>query len=348
MKRKGLFASTIVLLVLALASPPAFAIPPPPPPRQPPAASRQAREAEDEGEGEEDEGEEKKKGKDEGKEEGKEEGTEGEEPKEGEEPQEGEEGKAEKKKGGSGFTKDEADELNALQEVSVLELDQKSPRFISKGKDAPPFIMVRPPAAKPAKSSDKAGKKAVQVDGSRWGFVDLEARRKRRVSWFEKFIAHHEKIHSDEGAPESDREESRKKVNMARARKSLELKELDQTLCQVELPGKAGVFLRVISKDRPAGVTEKNIREGIKNGLEKADGKVISERAETWRGKKAPGYTFIGEVGGTSWLRQTYFLVPKPKGAMAIVYFECQAPKGQLDDQMEKEFEAFIRGTQFN
>ena len=105
----------------------------------------------------------------------------------------------------------------------------------------------------------------------------------------------------------------------------------------------------VRDQDRPAGGGEKNIRDSLRRQLQDQNGFTLQvERPESWLGKKIPGHTFIAEKAGT-WHRLTYFIVPKPRNTGAsIVYFECWAPKSAVGDQLEKEFDAFIRGVQFS
>jgi hypothetical protein len=246
--------------------------------------------------------------------------------------------------------------IEELKKVAPGELDQASPRFISK--EPFPFMVLRPGASpkgqKTVASSRSKSAKDAAIDGSRWGFVDLAARKKRVAAYWDALTAVREKVVADEKASAEDREQARKEILRIRALKANELKTLDIPL-RLELATNSGVYLKVYVQDRPPG-GDKVIRDLMKRQMAAQGFEVSGERPETARGKRTPGYTFTAEGSPqksdgsreTLWRRLTFFMVPKPKGnGSALLCFECYAPKAALDDQIEKELEAFIRATQF-
>ncbi len=241
-------------------------------------------------------------------------------------------------------SKEEAQELNELRTPSPLELDSSKPRFISR--DIPAFAMIRPPAIRKKQAKNF-------LDGSRWGFVDFAMRKRRIETWYDKYMALLQKKMDDEKAPEEERNLARKQFVFLRAQKAKRLRELEKIRCQVELVGKENVFLQLTSQDRPPGQSEKALREQMTEFLGRSGYKVVSEKPESAWGSRVPAYTFFAEGRGSGggedfWIRQTYVLVPKPRRrGVSIVTFFCQAPKSQIDDQMKREFEAFILGTRF-
>ncbi|MGH9361504.1 MAG: hypothetical protein ACRD2T_06265, partial [Thermoanaerobaculia bacterium] len=152
---------------------------------------------------------------------------------------------------------------------SPLEHDRTSPRFVAK--DLPSFVILRPGAAAGAKGARPGAKKAAgkdpPVDGSLWGFVDFEARKRRIGGQFDQEIARHEKVMKDEKASEEEREQARKQVVYYTAQKKKRLKEEEKARCQVELVSNPRVYLRIHQQDRPAGVGEKNIRDQFRDRI---------------------------------------------------------------------------------
>lgn len=248
-------------------------------------------------------------------------------------------------------------EIRELQEISLLELDTSSPKFISK--DDPPFQVLRPGASpkggKP-KPAPKAKAKNVVPDGSRWGFVDFALRKKRIGTLYDKAISLYEKVAADGNRKEDDRSKAEKQFRFLKAQKNLALKNLEKARCQIELQGKEkSVWLRITTQDKPVEGGEKQLKDAMRSSLTKEGWKIIKEQPETGRGKRSPGHTFFGEVeqaqgspeAGAIWLRQTYFMAPKKKSGLALFIFRCQAPKDLVNEQLEKDFEAFIQQTQF-
>jgi hypothetical protein len=309
-----------------------------------------AEEEEEEDEGKEEEGKtpdgKEKKGKVKGKEgegEGEEEGKKGEDEKaEGKKAEKDEDGKIQ-------LTREESEELRTLREPGLTELDFKKVREISK--ESPALMVTKPGGGKAPKVS-KSAKKKVQIDSSRWGFVDLARRKKRIEMFYDKWISVFDRAAADEKSGEKMKENAEKQGRKAKITKNNELKEFNAVRCQMELQGNPKVMLRITSEDKQVQGGEKSLRDSIRSGLEGIGFKVKKEQPETWRGGRIPGYTFIFEGQPQSateeyWVRKTYFLVPKAKGT-SLVTFNCQAPKKVFDEDkaIELEFEAFIRGTQ--
>jgi hypothetical protein len=352
MSRKELISSAAVVFLLSFgARAPLASRHPLDPGLQGPFGA--ARAGEDEPGKDEGKNEGKDEGKNDGKDDGKDEGEDGNDDGKGDKSGDGEgEKDKDKPQGKSGDSAEpEAGDLASFhEEVPADEVDQKSPRFINKAKDTIPYVMVRPSVPRVGKAPEKAGKKAI-IDGSRWGFVDLEKRRNRLSSFYDKFIALHEKQRTDESRSEDEREYHRKQINLARAEKSRKKTELEPLIGLVELVGTKGISLMVVAKERAKGMTDKSYRDALKKVYVQNNYKVITEREEKWRGSRMPGCTLIAEGGSGAepiWKRITYFVVPQQKGPVFIVQFECQAPKSAVNEQLEQEVEALIKGTSFN
>jgi len=241
-----------------------------------------------------------------------------------------------------------------LEKPSAKELDRSSPQVVVK--EIPAFVVVRPGAGKAGKAAKpgKASAKEVEVDGSRWGFVDMAERKKRRSAWWDQRIVPLEKQAADEQAGTAEeREAARKQSIYYKAQKAKEMKAMERTRLRIELLDNPVVFLEIHVRERPPGIGgESQIKKSVRGGIEQDGLRVESERPENWRGKKLPGHTFI--LGGhpsdtvSNVQRRTYFLVAKPRNAgSVIVFFDCYAPPKLYDAKLEKEFDAFIRGTQF-
>ena len=248
-------------------------------------------------------------------------------------------------------------EIRELQKMSALELDMSSPKFISK--DDPPFQVLRPGASLKggkSKPAPKAKAKNVVPDGSRWGFVDFALRKKRIGTLYDKAISFNEKVAADSNRKEDDRSKAEKLFRRQKAEKNLKLKDMEKARCQIELQGKEkSVWLRITTQDKPVEGGEKQLKDAMRSSLTKEGWKINKEQPETGRGKKLPGHTFFAELDldrgspeeGAIWLRQTYFMVPKKKSGLVLFIFTCRAPKDLVNEQLEKDFEAFIQQTQF-
>ncbi len=243
----------------------------------------------------------------------------------------------------------------ALEKPSANEIDRTSPQVVVK--EQPAFVVFRPGAGKSGKAlkSGKASAKGPEVDGSRWGFVDMAERKKRRAAWWDQMIVPSEKQAGEEQVgTEEEREAARKQAIYYKAQKAKEMKALERIRCRVELIDNAQIYLEIYTQDRPAGLGENQVTKSVRGFIEQGGFSIDSERSETWRGKKTPGHTFIiaghaqASENASSLRRRTYFLVAKPRNAgFVIVFFDCNSPRKLYDAKLEKEFDAFIRGTQF-
>lgn len=250
----------------------------------------------------------------------------------------------------------ESPDIPDLEESSLLDLDVKSPRFVAK--DPPAFVVNRPgwnaKAKKALPVKVKWGKKEVAVDGGRWGFVNSEARKKRYGEGIDKLVEKLEKAKDDPNLSEEEKKKAEIGAVLLKGQKKNIQKFVEGIRCEVDLVENPKVVLRICSISRPA-LTASFLKDYFRGTLEKDGIAVETERPETWRGAKYPGYTFIGsglstrskDLKAEEWRRTTYFMVGKKGSGVHIIFFECSAPKPAVDEQVEAEVDAFIRGTQF-
>jgi hypothetical protein len=238
---------------------------------------------------------------------------------------------------------EEEAEVKALEEPSEAELDLKSPRFVSK--EPPAFVIVRPVPSKAAKKAAASAKKGAPVlpDGERWGFVDMGARKKRIGSFYDKLVAHCEKVGADEKATEADKTKAEKDVRFIRAEMTRVLKDTDKIRCRVELKSNKLIGMEVHAQDyQPAG-GEKALWDAMRRGLESQGLSIQADKAE--KKGRVSGHTFTCKRDD-QWFRRSIFIVPKQRG-VSLVLLDCRAPQAEMNEQMTKDFDAFLEGTSF-